>query len=57
VTEDPETPEPTVTTGPPAPVQIPEPITVVLFGTGLAALSAAAAARRKGETKSDQNDE
>ena len=29
------------------PVQIPEPLTVVLFGTGLAALSAAVAARRK----------
>jgi hypothetical protein len=28
-------------------VPIPEPITVVLFGTGLAALSAAAASRRK----------
>jgi PEP-CTERM motif len=54
-------PNPTATTGPnptattpvqpPAPSQgpvpIPEPITVVLFGTGLAALSAAAAARRK----------
>lgn len=33
---------------PPAePVPIPEPITVILFGTGLAGLSAAAAARRK----------
>jgi hypothetical protein len=32
---------------PPPPVPIPEPITVVLFGTGLAALSAAAASRRK----------
>lgn len=31
------------------PVQIPEPITVVLFGTGLAALSASVAKRRKGE--------
>jgi hypothetical protein len=44
------TPSPTgtPTVGPPAPpAQIPEPITVVLFGTGLAALSAAAAARRK----------
>jgi hypothetical protein len=29
------------------PVPIPEPITVILFGTGLAALSAAAASRRK----------
>lgn len=32
---------------PPQPVPIPEPVTVVLFGTGLAALSAAVAARRK----------
>ncbi len=41
-------PVPTSTTAPPAPpVTIPEPITVVLFGTGLAALSAAAASRRK----------
>lgn len=31
---------------PTSPVQIPEPLTVVLFGTGLAALSAAMAARR-----------
>ena len=31
----------------PAPVPIPEPITVVLFGTGLAALSAAMAARKR----------
>ena len=38
VTQEPE---------PSEPVPIPEPITVVLFGTGLAALSAAAAARRK----------
>lgn len=29
------------------PVPIPEPVTVVLFGTGLAALSAAVAARRR----------
>lgn len=36
---------------PPAPVQIPEPITVVLFGTGLAALSAAAASRRKNDAE------
>lgn len=36
-------PEPT----PPAPVSIPEPVTTILFGTGLAALSAAVAARRK----------
>ena len=42
------TPTTTPPTQPPAaPVAIPEPITVVLFGTGLAALSAAAAARRK----------
>ena len=34
---------------PSEPVSIPEPITVILFGTGLAALSAAAAARRKKE--------
>ncbi len=40
---------------PAAPVSIPEPITVVLFGTGLAALSAAAASRRKNESnKSDE---
>jgi hypothetical protein len=45
----PETVQP-VTPQPPAPVAIPEPITVVLFGTGLAALSAAAAARRKNES-------
>ncbi len=41
----------TPTTVPPkpasGPVPIPEPVTVVLFGTGLAAISAAAAARRK----------
>ena len=41
-------------TEPPAPtktsVPIPEPVTVILFGTGLAALSAAvAASRKKGE--------
>jgi hypothetical protein len=40
VTPDPPTPEPT-------PVPIPEPITTVLFGSGLAALSAAVAARRR----------
>jgi cytoskeletal protein RodZ len=40
----------TATVAPPAPpVTIPEPITVVLFGTGLAALSAAAASRRKNQ--------
>ena len=43
---------PTSTAQPPAPpVTIPEPITVVLFGTGLAALSAAAASRRKNDGK------
>ncbi|MCB0061644.1 MAG: PEP-CTERM sorting domain-containing protein [Caldilineaceae bacterium] len=43
------TPEPSFTPTPPpsGPVPIPEPITVVLFGTGLAALSAAVASRRK----------
>ena len=51
------TPEPTETlqppqtvTPPPTPVppsEIPEPITVILFGTGLAALSAAASRRKK----------
>jgi len=42
---------PTATTvpQPPQPVPIPEPVTVILFGTGLAALSAAVAARRKKE--------
>lgn len=34
---------------PSGPVPIPEPVTVVLFGTGLAALSAALASRRKTE--------
>lgn len=44
------TPVPAVPTPVPnEPVQIPEPITVVLFGTGLAALSASVAKRRKGE--------
>jgi hypothetical protein len=38
---------PTATPVPPA--EIPEPITVILFGTGLAALSAASALRRKKE--------
>lgn len=45
------TPQPTPTTSGPAPAApppvIPEPVTVVLFGTGLAALSAAVAARRR----------
>jgi len=45
VTLPPDTPTPV----PPGPVPIPEPITVVLFGTGLAALSAAVASRRKRE--------
>lgn len=40
-------PEPEQPVTPPVP--IPEPITIVLFGTGLAALSAAAASRRKGQ--------
>lgn len=34
---------------PEVPVQIPEPITVVLFGTGLAALSASVSKRRKSQ--------
>ena len=44
---------PTATSGPvgptptPRPVPIPEPVTVILFGTGLAALSATLATRRK----------
>lgn len=33
----------------PAPIPIPEPVTVVLFGTGLAALSAALAARKRSD--------
>ena len=45
VTLPPDTPTP----NPSGPVPIPEPITVVLFGTGLAALSAALASRRKTE--------
>jgi hypothetical protein len=50
-TETPLEPPQTVTP-PPTPVppsQIPEPITVILFGTGLAALSAYAARRKKQE--------
>lgn len=43
-----ETMTPTRTPSPPPPA-IPEPVTVVLFGTGLAALSAAVAARRRKE--------
>lgn len=45
ITLPPDTPTP-ITSGP---VPIPEPITVILFGTGLAALSAAVASRRKKE--------
>lgn len=46
----PATPEPTPTPiTPTVPVQIPEPITVVLFGTGLAALSASVSKRRKNQ--------
>jgi hypothetical protein len=41
------TPGPRPTDSPARPVEIPEPITVVLFGTGLAALSAALAARKR----------
>lgn len=41
-TETPVVPTPT-----PRPVPIPEPVTVILFGTGLAALSATLATRRK----------
>ncbi len=40
------TPNPT-STPVSGPVPIPEPVTVILFGTGLAALSAAVASRRK----------
>ncbi|MEZ4865467.1 MAG: PEP-CTERM sorting domain-containing protein [Caldilineaceae bacterium] len=48
VTLPPDTVTPVPPTAvPPAPVPIPEPVTVVLFGTGLAALSAAVASRRK----------
>lgn len=43
----PVTVTPVATPVPPA--EIPEPITVILFGTGLAALSAASALRRKKE--------
>jgi hypothetical protein len=48
--EDTPTPTSTPPMSPPSdsrPVPIPEPVTVVLFGTGLAALSAAVAARRR----------
>lgn len=41
------TPGPRPTDSPARPVPIPEPVTVVLFGTGLAALSAALAARKR----------
>ena len=53
VTPVPPTLVPTATSGPvgptptPRPVPIPEPVTVILFGTGLAALSATLATRRK----------
>jgi hypothetical protein len=49
ITAAPDTPTPTATSTPPpsGPVPIPEPVTVILFGTGLAALSAAVASRRK----------
>ncbi len=30
-----------------APIEIPEPITIILFGTGLAAMAAAATVKRK----------
>ena len=43
----PTTPTPRPTDSPARPVEIPEPITVVLFGTGLAALSAALATRKR----------
>lgn len=46
-TPTPTTPVPRPTDSPARPVEIPEPITVVLFGTGLAALSAALAARKR----------
>ena len=46
-TEPPQTVVPSPTPLPPS--EIPEPITVILFGTGLAALSAAAARRKKSE--------
>lgn len=56
-TNTPVTPAATATATPipgptptPAPVPIPEPVTVVLFGTGLAALSAAIAARKRSGT-------
>jgi hypothetical protein len=41
----------TATPVPPKVVPIPEPVTVVLFGTGLAALSAAVATRRSKNDK------
>jgi hypothetical protein len=47
--QPPQTVTPSPTPVPPA--EIPEPITVVLFGTGLAALSAAAASRRNKKTE------
>ena len=39
---------PTTTPGLAAPVNVPEPITIVLFGSGLAALAGVAARRRRG---------
>lgn len=53
VTETPQpvdptnTPVPSNPNPPSGPTQIPEPITVILFGSGLAALSASVARKRK----------
>ena len=49
ITLPPDTSTVTPTPPPSGPVPIPEPVTVVLFGTGLAALSAAVASRRKNQ--------
>lgn len=51
-TAEPTAPPPTATAvptpvSPSDPAQIPEPITVILFGSGLAALSASVAKKRK----------
>lgn len=47
-TPTPEPPTPVTPTPTPSdPTQIPEPITVILFGSGLAALSASVARKRK----------
>lgn len=54
VTFPPDTATVTPTPPPSGPVPIPEPVTVVLFGTGLAALSAAIASRRKNEDKNEE---